>query len=36
MITKIKNGRLITTLGIVEKNLYIKDGKILDITDKEA
>ncbi len=35
MITKIKNGRLITSLGIVEKNLYIKGGKILDITDKE-
>ena len=35
MITKIKSGRLITTLGIVEKNLYIKDGKILDITENE-
>lgn len=35
MITKIKDGALITPGGIVEKNLYIKDGKILDITDKE-
>lgn len=35
MITKIKNGRLITPDAIVEKNLYIKDGKILDITEKE-
>lgn len=36
MITKIKNGRIITPYGIVEKNLYIRDGKILDITEKEA
>ena len=35
MITKIKNGRLITPVGIIEKNLYIKDGKIFDITDNE-
>ena len=35
MITRIKNGRLITPAGILEKNLYIKDGKILDITEKE-
>lgn len=35
MITKIKNGRLITPLGIVKKSLYIKDGKILDITEEE-
>lgn len=35
MITKIKNGRLILPDGIVEKNLYIKDGKILDITTDE-
>ncbi len=35
MITKIKNGRLITPLGIVKKSLYIKDEKILDITEEE-
>lgn len=35
MITKIRNGRLITPDGIVEKSLYIKDGKILDITERE-
>ena len=35
MITKIKNGALVTPDGIIEKNLYIKDGKILDITEKE-
>ncbi len=35
MITKIKNGRLILPDGIVEKNLYIKDKKILDITDAD-
>ena len=35
MITKIKNGRLITPVGIMEKNMYIKDGKIFDITEKE-
>lgn len=35
MITRIKNGRLITPAGIAEKNLYIKNGKIIDITEKE-
>lgn len=35
MITKIKNGRLITPTEIAVKNLYICDGKILDITEKE-
>ncbi len=35
MITKIKNGRLILPDEIAEKNLYIKDGKILAITEEE-
>ena len=35
MITKVKNGALVTPAGIIEKNLYIKYGKILDITEKE-
>ena len=35
MITRIKNGRLITPAGIAEKSLYIKNGKIIDITEKE-
>ena len=35
MITKIKNGKLITPAGIVNKSLYIQNGKILDITEKE-
>lgn len=35
MITKIKSGRLITPMGIQQKKLYIKDGKILDITENE-
>ena len=35
MITKIRNGRLITPSGILKKNLYIKDGKILDITEED-
>ena len=33
MITKIINGKVITD-KIEEKTLYIKDGKILDITDQ--
>lgn len=35
MITKIKNGKLITPAGIVNKSLYIQNEKILDITEKE-
>ena len=35
MITKIKNGLLILPDEIAEKNLYIKDGKILNITTEE-
>lgn len=35
MITKIKNGMLLTPDGIVEKSLYIKDGKIVDITEED-
>lgn len=35
MITRIKNGRLITPAGIAEKSLYIKNGKIIDITEKK-
>lgn len=33
MITKIKNGKLILSSSISKKNLYIKDNKILDITE---
>lgn len=35
MITKIKNGKLLLPEGVAEKFLYIKDGKILCVTDKE-
>ena len=36
MVTKIKNGKIITDGKILHrKNLYITDGKILDITEEE-
>jgi len=35
MITKIKNGSLITPGGITEKNLYFENGKISAITEAE-
>lgn len=35
MITKIKNGRLILPDEIAKKNLYLKDGQILKITEDE-
>lgn len=34
MVTKIKNGKLITPQGILEKNLYTENGRIISITDE--
>ena len=34
MKTKIKNGLVITPMGIVQRNVYFKDGTITDITDQ--
>jgi len=34
MVTKIKNGKLITPDGIIQKNLYTENGKIISITDE--
>jgi len=35
MITKISNAKVITEKEILKKDIYISDGKILDVTDNE-